>query len=111
MAIMDGINTDWYLPTTPITQPLSMLMPIGIWAYSSLITFRPVFKRRLSRVKLEGLDPHKKYLVKEINLMPHTESTFAQNGKVFSGDYLMKVGLDVFSYTHNTSMVIEITAK
>ena len=38
-------NTDWYLPTTPITQPLSMLMPIGIWAYSSLITFRPVFKR------------------------------------------------------------------
>ena len=53
----------------------------------------------------------KKYLVKEINLMPGSESTLAQNGKVLSGDYLMKVGLDVFSYTHNTSSVIELIAE
>lgn len=53
----------------------------------------------------------KKYLVKEINLMPGQGSLFAQNGKVLSGDYLMKVGLDVFSYAHNTSSVIELIAQ
>ena len=47
----------------------------------------------------------------EINLMPGTESKFAQNGKTYTGDYLMKVGLDVFTCNHNTSMVVEIVAE
>ena len=71
----------------------------------------PRFNEKLPSVKLQGLDPHKKYLVQEINLMPGTESKFAQNKKVFTGDYLMKVGLDVFTYNHNTSMVVEIVAE
>lgn len=71
----------------------------------------PRFQEKLPAVKLQGLDPHKKYKVKEINLMPSTESKFAQNNKVFTGDFLMKVGLDVFTYHHNTSMVMEITAE
>ena len=71
----------------------------------------PRFQEKLSTVKLQGLDPNKKYLVKEINLMPGTESKFAQNDRVFTGDYLMKVGLDVFTYSQNTSMVIELTAE
>lgn len=58
-----------------------------------------------------GLEPTRKYLVKEINLMPGTKSKFAWNGKVLSGDYLMKIGLDLFSYTHNTSAVVELTAQ
>jgi alpha-galactosidase len=110
-AIMDGIQ---YRLVSPYDTNHAAIEYVDadrnmgvLFAYN----LSPRFQEKLSRVKLEGLDPHKKYLVKEINLMPHTESTFAQNGKVFSGDYLMKVGLDVFSYTHNTSMVIEITAK
>lgn len=71
----------------------------------------PRFHEKLQRVKLQGLDPSMKYLVKEINLMPGSESAFAQNGRVLSGDYLMKVGLDMFSYKHNTSMVVELTAQ
>ena len=71
----------------------------------------PRFSEKLPSVKLQGLDPDKKYLVQEINLMPGTESKFAQNKKVFTGDYLMKVGLDVFTYNHNTSMVVEIVAE
>ena len=71
----------------------------------------PRFQEKLSPVKLRGLDPDKKYLVKEINLMPGTESTFTQNNKVFTGDYLMKVGLNVFSWHHNTSTVLELTAQ
>lgn len=30
------------------------------------------------------------------------------NGEIFSGDYLMKIGIDVFSHQRNQSMVIEI---
>ena len=71
----------------------------------------PRFQEKLSPVKLQGLDPDKKYLVKEINLMPGTDSLLAQNDKVFTGDYLMKVGLDVFTWHHNTSAVIELSAQ
>lgn len=71
----------------------------------------PRFQEKLPTVKLQGLDPEKKYKVKEINLMPGEESKFVQNDKVFTGDYLMKVGLDVFTYNHNTSIVIDIIAE
>ena len=69
------------------------------------------FQEKLLPVKLRGLDPDKNYLVKEINLMPGTESTFTQNNKVFTGDYLMKVGLNILSWHQNTSTVLELTAQ
>lgn len=69
----------------------------------------PRFQEKLSPVKFQGLDPTKKYLVKEINLMPGTEARFAWDGKSFTGDYLMKVGLNVFTCRHNTSAVVELT--
>ena len=43
--------------------------------------------------------------------MHGVKSNFAQNGGIFTGDYLMKVGLDVFTCNHNTSMVVEIVAE
>lgn len=67
-------------------------------------------KEKISPVKLQGLDPDRKYLVKEINLMPGTESTFARNGEILTGDYLMKIGIDVFAHQRNQSMVIELKA-
>jgi alpha-galactosidase len=71
----------------------------------------PRYKEKLHRVKLQGLDPTRSYRVEEINLMPGTESTFAQNGQTFTGDYLMKVGLDLLSYDRATSRVVELTAQ
>lgn len=71
----------------------------------------PRYREKLYKVRLQGLDPDKKYLVREINLMPGTESKFAQNGHTYTGDYLMKVGLDAFTYRHNRSTVIELTAQ
>lgn len=71
----------------------------------------PRFQEKLMAVKLQGLNPNTMYKVEEINLMPHTESTLKANGKVFSGDYLMKVGLDVFGFAHTQSHVIAITAQ
>jgi alpha-galactosidase len=51
-------------------------------------------KEYLGKVKLQGLDPQKRYRIEEINLMPDTKSAHPDNGKLFSGDYLMKVGLN-----------------
>lgn len=71
----------------------------------------PRFKEKLFPVKLQGLDPNKRYLVKEINLMPGTQSEKEFDGKVFSGDYLMKVGLEVCGATPLQSHVIECTVQ
>ena len=71
----------------------------------------PQFQEKLLSVKLQGLDPHKMYKVEEINLMPGTQSALKANGKIYSGDYLMKVGLDVFGYAPTQSRVIEFTAQ
>nr|WP_315200331.1 GH36 C-terminal domain-containing protein [uncultured Flavobacterium sp.] len=60
-------------------------------------------------VRLEGLDPSKKYKVKEINIMPQGKNTFEESGNVFSGDFLMKIGLKVSSYRQENSVVFEIT--
>lgn len=63
---------------------------------------------RLLKVRMQGLDPQRQYMVEEINLMPGTQSTFDFNGKRFSGDYLMKVGLDVLTPDEGTSHVFEL---
>ncbi|HWJ27033.1 MAG TPA: GH36 C-terminal domain-containing protein, partial [Flavisolibacter sp.] len=47
------------------------------------------------RVKLQGLDAGKKYLVREINLMPGAKSASPYNDKTYTGDYLMKVGMNL----------------
>lgn len=71
----------------------------------------PRFQEKLIAVKLQGLDPNKQYKVEEINLMPSTNSKLDANGKVYSGDYLMKAGLNVFGFAPTQSYVIELTAQ
>ncbi len=58
-------------------------------------------------VVLNGLNPKKKYTVKEINLFPGTTSTIDSN-KVYSGDFLMKVGINPNVNLKRTSVVLEI---
>lgn len=71
----------------------------------------PRFDEKLLPVKLQGLDPSKMYRVEEINLMPGKKSGLRANGKVFSGDYLMKAGLDVFTNNQTHSRMIEISEQ
>jgi alpha-galactosidase len=75
-----------------------------------LFDINPRSNEKISRVKLQGLNPSKKYLLKEINLMPEQKSSLGANDKIFSGDYLMKVGIDMFSSGKLRSKVVEITA-
>lgn len=70
----------------------------------------PRYCEKLMPVKLQGLDPHRSYKVEEINLMPGKESSLDADGKVFTGDFLMKVGIDVFSSSPMQSHVLELTS-
>ena len=56
---------------------------------------------------MKGLDPTKKYLVKEINLYPGTESSVKAG--VYSGDFLMNVGFNPNVNLKRTSVILEIT--
>ncbi|MFL9484002.1 alpha-galactosidase [Chitinophagaceae bacterium LWZ2-11] len=71
----------------------------------------PRYKEMFDKVKLQGLDAKKKYRLQEINLFPGTKSANPDNGKIFSGDYLMTVGLNlaVGKVTPMTSNVYEIS--
>lgn len=71
----------------------------------------PRYAERTQPVRLQGLDPDTRYLVNEINLVPGTKSSLKCNGQAYSGDYLMKIGLPVFSSSQITSHVIVIEKK
>lgn len=61
---------------------------------------------------LNGLDPDKKYQVKEINKDNSTYSWVTPlEGKVFSGDFLMKYGLRFTMYNEYDSKIIELKAQ
>lgn len=110
-AIMDGTQYRLVSPYQSEHAAVEYMDKSGDMGVLFAYNLSPRFKSKLNRVKLQGLDPDKRYLVKEINLMPSTESKFPQNNQVFSGDYLMKIGLDVFTDVHNTSMVVEIIGQ
>ncbi|NQU55005.1 MAG: alpha-galactosidase [Bacteroidetes bacterium] len=59
-------------------------------------------------VKLDGLDSNKRYTVKEINLSSGTRSPINSN-KVYSGDFLMKIGVNPDINLHRTSVILEVT--
>ncbi|WP_199119296.1 alpha-galactosidase [Pedobacter sp. ASV28] len=61
-------------------------------------------------VKLEGLDPQKKYKLTEINLMPNAKSQLSYNDKIYTGEYLMNIGIEVNKKYPEplTSVVLEI---
>ncbi|MBO7183934.1 MAG: GH36 C-terminal domain-containing protein, partial [Bacteroidales bacterium] len=71
----------------------------------------PRFGDKRQKVRLEGLIADKQYQVNEINMMPGQGSWLSGNGQTFSGDYLMNVGLDLFSGNKLHSRVVEITVQ
>ena len=58
----------------------------------------------MNDIKLQGLDPTKQYQVKEIN--KNGVSRFWGDGKIFSGDYLMKVGVNTNISKRGESVVL-----
>ncbi|MDP3311724.1 alpha-galactosidase [Lutibacter sp.] len=58
-------------------------------------------------ILLKGLDPNKKYLIKELNLYQGTTSSIAAD-TVLTGDFLMKVGFKPNINAQRTSVLLEL---
>ena len=103
---------DLYRLISPYEEERSVLMYISQDKSRSLLfsyALHPRFSTRFSPVRLNGLDPNKSYKLNEINKMPGIRSFFPSEGKTFSGDYLMKIGVSLPNNNELTSAVIEIT--
>ena len=60
-------------------------------------------------VRFKGLDAQKKYFFKEINLYPGTKTVMERNG-IYTGDFLMKAGINPQINSNHTSVVLQLDA-
>jgi alpha-galactosidase len=58
-------------------------------------------------IKMKGLNPTKKYKIKEINLYPDVPTTLNTEG-AYSGEYLMSIGFNPDMSAQRTSVILEI---
>jgi alpha-galactosidase len=73
-------------------------------------TLNTRFGETINRVRLQGLDQVKTYKIQEINVSTDGRRFgSSESGKSYTGDYLMKIGLNVGSASPLTSSVFEIT--
>lgn len=110
-TILDG---DLYRLVSPYSGEHSSLMYVDPQATRAVLfafDINPRYAELTENVKLQGLDTKAQYLLREINLMPGTKSSLGCSGKSYSGDYLMKVGIPIFSSSQTKSHVVEITKQ
>lgn len=103
---------DLYRLISPYEEERAVLMYVNEDKSKSILFSYALHPRsfgQFSPVRLMGLDPNKKYKIEEINKMGSSWSRFMAEGKIFSGDYLMKIGLQLPNNSDLTSAVIEIT--
>lgn len=108
------LNGDFYRLASPFEGNHAAAMHLNNFKTKAVVyayQINPRYQEKTFRVKLQGLAPSTNYLVTEINLMPGNTSSLPQNGQVLSGDYLMKVGLDLLEANRLTSKIIELTAR
>ena len=67
------------------------------------------FNEQLLPTRLQGLNPEAEYKIEEICLMPGEKSNYVFDGKFFSGDYLMKIGLNLIGGKDMDSHIVELT--
>ncbi|MDP4224198.1 MAG: alpha-galactosidase [Bacteroidota bacterium] len=107
---------DLYRLISPYDENRAVLMYVN-GTKSRAVLFGYILNARygetFDRVKLQGLDPAKTYKVQEINVPNEGRRGFGQgmseSGRTFTGDYLMKIGLNIGSNTPLTSVVYEIS--
>jgi alpha-galactosidase len=101
-----------YRLASPYENPFASIMYVNE-DKSSAVMFTYLHNYRFMQtaterpVQLNGLDPNKKYSIKEINIYPGTVSTI-KPGNVYSGDYLMTAGLNPDVNLRRTSVILEI---
>lgn len=109
--ILDG---DQYRLVSPYESNHMALMYVDDRQSSAILfayDINPRYGEKTFPIQLKGLDPKSLYKIQEINLMPESKSSFSDHEKVFSGDYLMKVGIKAFSSGQLRSKVITLVKQ
>jgi Alpha-galactosidase len=102
---------DLYRLISPYDENRAVLMYVGSTKTKAVLfayTLNSRFGESFLPVRLQGLDPARTYNVKEINMFPG-ERTSIGSGKTYTGDYLMKIGLNIGTGAPLTSTVLEIS--
>ncbi|HWB28709.1 MAG TPA: alpha-galactosidase [Chitinophagaceae bacterium] len=103
---------DLYRLVNPWDNPVASLMFANTEksravVFTYLVNNRYAATSTMLPIKLKGLDPAKKYTVKEINLYPGTHSNI-DGSHVYSGDFLMTAGINPEVNTRRESVVLEV---
>ena len=103
---------DLYRLISPYEQNRAVLMYVNNAKTKAVLfsfTLNSRFGEKFGRVHLQGLDPAKTYKIQEVNVSSEGRRFGpSENGKSYTGDYLMKIGLAVGSDAPLTSAVFEI---
>ncbi|AMR31303.1 alpha-galactosidase [Mucilaginibacter sp. PAMC 26640] len=111
-ALKDVIwHGDQYRLQSPWDNDAAALMYVND-ARSTAVVFNYLVNNRFDKgtkspIRLKGLDPQKKYSVKEINVYPGSKSVLPA-GEVYSGDFLMNIGLNPEVSASHTSVVLQL---
>jgi alpha-galactosidase len=102
---------DQYRLSDPRTNSVASIMYVDE-AKSSGVIFNYLVNYRYGAgskfpIKLKGLDAGKKYQLKEINLYPGVNSSI-DAGKIYTGEFLMKIGMNPDVNAGRTSVVLQI---
>jgi len=76
--------------------------------FNYLVNSRYMLTATNEPIRLKGLDPEKRYRIREINLFPGTRPRF-KGDEIYSGDFLMKVGINPSLTLRRTSVVLELS--
>jgi alpha-galactosidase len=104
---------DLYRLISPYDENRAVLMYVNSSKNKAVLftyTLNSRFNETFNNVRLQGLDPLATYKIEEINVS-NDGGRFGptESGKSFTGDYLMKVGLQIGTGTPLSSTVYEIT--
>lgn len=103
---------DLYRLVNPWENPISSTMFVSS-KKDRAIVFNYVVSNRyessfsIAPIKLQGLDPQKKYRLTEINLFPGTKSRI-NSTTAYSGEYLMAVGFNPDLSLNRKSVLVEV---
>ncbi|MGQ9620852.1 MAG: alpha-galactosidase [Bacteroidales bacterium] len=105
---------DLYRIVSPYDENRAVLMYVDERKEKAVIFNFTLNARRgetFNRIRLPGLDPTKTYKIQEINIMPGARRQGTESGRIYTGDFLMNIGIAPGSATPLTSIVYEITEQ
>ena len=114
-SVEDAIwHGDQYRLASPWENPYGAVMYVDekkdhAVAFHFVVTNRFDYHYSADPVKLKGLDPVKKYKLKELNVYPGAKSPIDEMA-VYSGDFLMNIGINPELTSAHSSVVIDIIA-